>query len=103
MRAPDGGHSVGSRVYDSENGITCHWCRQKTVETHIKCTAHGCGGRGRAPITFCGMCLRNRHGKDTALRHYKLARSGQSTFICARRCALGRVRFGRVAVLNPHF
>ena len=56
-------YSVGSRVYDSENGVTCHWCRQKTVETHVTCTAEGCG-RGRMPVSFCGMCLRNRHGED---------------------------------------
>ncbi len=28
-------YSVGRRVYDSELGTTCHWCRQKTVETHV--------------------------------------------------------------------
>ena len=89
-------YSVGRRVYDSELGTTCHWCRQKTVETHVtvrrpdqthpidrtvippppltpahppplirhaQCTAEGCG-RGRMPVSFCGMCLRNRHGED---------------------------------------
>ena len=56
-------YSVGRRVYDSELGTTCHWCRQKTVETHVTCTADGCG-RGRMPVSFCGMCLRNRHGED---------------------------------------
>ena len=56
--------SVGARVYDSELGVTCHWCRQKTVETHVFCTAEG-GGKGRsAPLAFCGMCLRNRHSED---------------------------------------
>lgn len=64
----DGDHarrrfSVGARVYDSELGVTCHWCRQKTVETHVLCTAEGCG-KGRLPVAFCGMCLRNRHGED---------------------------------------
>ena len=28
-----------------------------------QCTADGCG-RGRMPVSFCGMCLRNRHGED---------------------------------------
>ena len=56
--------SVGARVYDSELGVTCHWCRQKTVETHVFCTAEGCGKGRRAPLAFCGMCLRNRHGED---------------------------------------
>jgi hypothetical protein len=32
-------HQVGGRVYDSELGVSCHWCRQKTVETHVVCTA----------------------------------------------------------------
>ena len=64
----DGDHarrrfSVGARVYDSELGTTCHWCRQKTVETHVLCTAPNCG-RGRLPVAFCGMCLRNRNGED---------------------------------------
>ena len=27
------------------------------------CTAPNCG-RGRLPVAFCGMCLRNRHGED---------------------------------------
>ena len=56
--------SVGARVYDSELGVTCHWCRQKTVETHVFCTAEACGKGRRAPLAFCGMCLRNRHGED---------------------------------------
>ena len=25
-------------MYDSENGTTCHQCRQKTIETKAKCT-----------------------------------------------------------------
>ena len=29
----------------------------------MQCTAEGCG-RGRMPVSFCGMCLRNRHGED---------------------------------------
>ena len=56
--------SVGARVYDSELGVTCHWCRQKTVETHVFCTAEACAERRSAPLAFCGMCLRNRHGED---------------------------------------
>ena len=32
-------YSVGGRVYDSEKGTTCHWCRQKTVETHVECVS----------------------------------------------------------------
>jgi hypothetical protein len=62
-------HMVGKRIYDSELGVTCHWCRQKTEETHVAFTAEGCGrhsGSARAgfPVSFCGGCLRNRHGED---------------------------------------
>lgn len=62
-RAPRAVFSVGGRVYDSERGVTCHWCRQKTVETHVACTGEACQG-ARLPLSFCGMCLRNRHGED---------------------------------------
>lgn len=54
----------GGRVYDSKFGVTCHWCRQKTLEMHVECTAAGCGGGNRLPISFCRMCLRNRHGEN---------------------------------------
>lgn len=54
----------GGRVYDSQLGVTCHWCRQKTLEEHVECTAEECGGGARLPTSFCRMCLRNRHGED---------------------------------------
>jgi len=57
----------GGRVYDSRLGVTCHWCRQKTVEVHVECTAEGCRGGARLPVAFCRMCLRNRHGEDIEL------------------------------------
>ncbi|KAK9812224.1 hypothetical protein WJX73_005205 [Symbiochloris irregularis] len=53
----------GGRVYDSEWGITCHWCRQKTLDESVTCTKPECG-LGKLPVTFCQMCLRNRHGED---------------------------------------
>ena len=56
----------GGRVYDSTFGVTCHWCRQKTLEDKVTCTAPGCGKGKRLPTTFCKMCLRNRHGEDFA-------------------------------------
>lgn len=62
-RSPRATYSVGGRVYDSELGVTCHWCRQKTVETHVQCVGEACQG-ARLPLSFCGMCLRNRHGED---------------------------------------
>ena len=33
---------VGNRLYDSQLGVTCHWCRQKTVEVHAICTRREC-------------------------------------------------------------
>ncbi|GLJ25625.1 hypothetical protein SUGI_0490910 [Cryptomeria japonica] len=49
----------GGRLYDSVNGKTCHWCRQKTVENHVQCC--------KCPIRFCGPCLKNRNGEDIVL------------------------------------
>lgn len=62
-RAPRAVFQVGGRVYDSELGVTCHWCRQKTVETHVTCVGEACAG-ARLPVAFCRMCLSNRHGED---------------------------------------
>eukprot|EP00798_Chlamydomonas_sp_ICE-L_P023909 gene23909-9478_t len=69
LRAPiDSGKGVriqGGRVYDSKFGVTCHWCRQKTLEDHVSCAHPGCGHGGKSlPTTFCKMCLKNRHGED---------------------------------------
>ena len=46
----------GGRLYDSSFGITCHWCRQKTVEPHVKCR--------ECTIHYCGPCLLNRNGEN---------------------------------------
>ncbi|EFJ17676.1 hypothetical protein SELMODRAFT_420539 [Selaginella moellendorffii] len=55
-RSSDAGRRIQhGRLYDSTNGITCHWCRQKTVEDKVCCS--------RCPISFCGSCLANRHGE----------------------------------------
>ena len=32
-------HVVGRRVYDSELGVTCHWCRQKTTDPRVRCSS----------------------------------------------------------------
>lgn len=42
----------GGRVYDSKFGVTCHWCRQKTLEDHVTCTRPNCGGGRRLPTSF---------------------------------------------------
>ncbi|GIL60127.1 hypothetical protein Vafri_14767 [Volvox africanus] len=54
----------GGQVYDSSNGITCHWCRQKTITAKVTCTHPFCGGGRSMPRSFCEKCLRNRHGED---------------------------------------
>ncbi|KAL6747477.1 zinc-finger domain of monoamine-oxidase A repressor R1-domain-containing protein [Haematococcus lacustris] len=66
-QAMDSGKGVrvqGGRVYDSKHGVTCHWCRQKTLEEHVTCSNPGCGKGRRLPTSFCKMCLKNRHGED---------------------------------------
>ena len=46
---------IGTRIYDSILGVSCHWCRQKTVEDHVRCC--------ECTVAFCGGCLKNRHGE----------------------------------------
>lgn len=46
----------GGRIYDSENGTTCHQCRQKTLEIKAKCTA--------CTLYFCPRCLENRYNEN---------------------------------------
>ncbi|PNW75556.1 hypothetical protein CHLRE_12g531350v5 [Chlamydomonas reinhardtii] len=53
----------GGKLYDSATGVTCHWCRQKTVDRKVTCTHPACG-RTRMPYSFCERCLWNRHGED---------------------------------------
>uniref|UniRef100_A0A1D1ZVX1 Zinc-finger domain-containing protein n=1 Tax=Auxenochlorella protothecoides TaxID=3075 RepID=A0A1D1ZVX1_AUXPR len=48
----------GGRIYDSENGTTCHQCRQKTVEVKAKCT--------KCTLYFCPRCLENRYKQFVA-------------------------------------
>ncbi|GMJ06593.1 DDT-RELATED PROTEIN1 [Hibiscus trionum] len=52
---------IHNRIYDSQNGKTCHQCRQKTVDfaasckrkiNEKQCTSH-----------FCHKCLLNRYGE----------------------------------------
>ena len=42
----------GGKVYDSKYGVTCHWCRQKTLEDHVTCTSEACGKGKRLATTF---------------------------------------------------
>lgn len=47
----------GGRIYDSENGTTCHQCRQKTVEVKAPCKEAKCN------LNFCPRCLLNRYNE----------------------------------------
>ena len=42
----------GGRVYDSKYGVTCHWCRQKTLEEHVTCSHPDCGDGRRLAVSF---------------------------------------------------
>ena len=50
-------HQSG-RIYDSENGTTCHQCRQKTIDVKACCTSKGCN------MKFCSRCLSNRYSEE---------------------------------------
>ncbi|XP_020233922.1 uncharacterized protein LOC109814014 isoform X2 [Cajanus cajan] len=52
---------VGTRVYDSANGKTCHQCRQKTMDFSAACKNIKKGKP--CPIRFCHKCLLNRYGE----------------------------------------
>ncbi|KAE8785677.1 hypothetical protein D1007_40582 [Hordeum vulgare] len=52
---------VGGRIYDPENGKTCHQCRQKTMDFSVACTQPR--KKGLCPIHFCHKCLLNRYGE----------------------------------------
>ncbi|XP_033831422.1 cell division cycle-associated 7-like protein [Periophthalmus magnuspinnatus] len=49
------------KIWDKENGSSCHQCRQKTLDTKSVCRSGFCTGvKGQ----FCGPCLNNRYGED---------------------------------------
>ncbi|KAF6137250.1 hypothetical protein GIB67_036287 [Kingdonia uniflora] len=52
---------VGGRIYDSENGQTCHQCRQKTRDFVAACKNQG--NEKSCTIKFCHKCLLNRYGE----------------------------------------
>lgn len=52
---------IGGRIYDSENGKTCHQCRQKTMDLAASCT--NMKGDKLCTIKFCHKCLINRYGE----------------------------------------
>ncbi|XP_068558607.1 cell division cycle-associated 7-like protein isoform X2 [Cebidichthys violaceus] len=53
--------SLKGKIWDKVHGISCHQCRQKTLDTKTVCRSGFCvKARGR----FCGPCLKNRYGED---------------------------------------
>lgn len=62
MRAKDPGVRVrNGRIYDSENGKTCHQCRQKTRDFAAICKK--LKNDKPCPLIFCHKCLLNRYGE----------------------------------------
>nr|XP_048328618.1 uncharacterized protein LOC107416538 isoform X2 [Ziziphus jujuba var. spinosa] len=53
---------VGSRIYDSQNGKTCHQCRQKTRDFVASCK--NLKKDRLCTINFCHKCLSNRYGEN---------------------------------------
>ncbi|KAM3289627.1 cell division cycle-associated 7-like protein [Capsicum chacoense] len=55
----DGYDEDGQRIYDPDNGKSCHQCRQKTLGQRTECSnckiVHG---------QFCGDCLYTRYGEN---------------------------------------
>ncbi|XP_057951740.1 uncharacterized protein LOC131146279 isoform X2 [Malania oleifera] len=52
---------IHGRIYDSENGKSCHQCRQKTMDFAVTCTKKG--ENEQCPLHFCHKCLLNRYGE----------------------------------------
>ncbi|KAJ4972521.1 hypothetical protein NE237_005695 [Protea cynaroides] len=52
---------IGGRIYDSENGKTCHQCRQKTMDFSAACKNRK--NDKLCTIRFCHKCLLNRYGE----------------------------------------
>ncbi|KAI7748992.1 hypothetical protein M8C21_009898 [Ambrosia artemisiifolia] len=52
---------IHGRIYDSQNGTTCHQCRQKTYAVFVNCKnqakAKPCN------VKYCRTCLLNRYGE----------------------------------------
>ncbi|RLM79445.1 uncharacterized protein C2845_PM12G12260 [Panicum miliaceum] len=53
---------LGRRIYDPENGKTCHQCRQKTMDFAVACKQ--VKKKGPCPIKYCRKCLLNRYGEN---------------------------------------
>eukprot|EP01113_Clastostelium_recurvatum_P016861 TRINITY_DN1976_c0_g1_i1.p1 TRINITY_DN1976_c0_g1~~TRINITY_DN1976_c0_g1_i1.p1 ORF type:complete len:378 (+),score=92.52 TRINITY_DN1976_c0_g1_i1:34-1134(+) len=65
-RVNPGKRIVGGRVYDSENGTTCHQCRQKTMNPKVTCTNVIVDWQGKerpCGLMLDEMCLIGRYGQ----------------------------------------
>uniref|UniRef100_A0A672HI55 Cell division cycle associated 7 like n=1 Tax=Salarias fasciatus TaxID=181472 RepID=A0A672HI55_SALFA len=81
------------KIWDKENGSSCHQCRQKTLDTKTVCRSGFCfGSKGQ----FCGPCLKNRYGEDVRT---VLLDPSWSCPLCRGvcNCSLCRKREGRCA------
>ncbi|XP_034561157.1 cell division cycle-associated 7-like protein [Notolabrus celidotus] len=81
------------KIWDKENGSSCHQCRQKTLDTKTVCRSGFCVGvKGQ----FCGPCLKNRYGEDV---RKVLLDPTWSCPICREmcNCSLCRKKEGRCA------
>ncbi|CAN9503893.1 unnamed protein product [Ophioblennius macclurei] len=81
------------KIWDKENGSSCHQCRQKTLDTKTVCRSGYCfGSKGQ----FCGPCLKNRYGEDVRT---VLLDPNWSCPLCRGvcNCSLCRKREGRCA------
>nr|XP_046272977.1 cell division cycle-associated 7-like protein [Scatophagus argus] len=81
------------KIWDKENGSSCHQCRQKTLDTKTVCRSGFCvGAKGQ----FCGPCLKNRYGEDVRT---VLLDPNWSCPICRGmcNCSLCRKKEGRCA------
>ncbi|EEF45639.1 ubiquitin-protein ligase, putative [Ricinus communis] len=52
---------IHGRIYDSDNGKTCHQCRQKTRDFAAECKI--LKGNKQCTIKYCHKCLMNRYGE----------------------------------------
>ncbi|OEL35470.1 Cell division cycle-associated 7-like protein [Dichanthelium oligosanthes] len=67
---------VGRRIYDPENGKTCHQCRQKTTDFAAACKQ--VKKKGPCPIKYCRKCLLNRYGENAE------EAAGKEDWICPK-------------------
>ena len=102
-------HVVGRRVYDSELGVTCHWCRQKTTDPRVRCVLKSCAesassGRTAEPssrIASPSPSAKAACATDTARTSTAPPRpthgSARSAEVRAARDVAGAATAGRVA------